>query len=106
MQYKHIEISYIHIRTKNKLDTDKYSHIHTNIIKGTLTYDGVGAHFLTNHRRIAAEKHWQGGYVWPSIPLADFVHLTAVDGTQLALLAWRVNLLKLGVLLAGKATGT
>ena len=73
---------------------------------GSLTYDGVGAHFLANHRRIAAEKHWHGGYVWASMRLADFVHLTAVDGTKPALLAGRVNLLKLGVLLAGKATGT
>jgi len=88
------------------MNTDKYCLIHTYAIGGTLTNDGVGAHFLTNHRRIAAEKHWQGGYVWACICLADFVHLTAVDGTKLALLARRVNLLKLGVLLACKAAGT
>ncbi len=66
------------------MNTDKYSLIHTYTIGGTLTNDGVGAHFLTNHRRIAAEKHWQGGYVWACIRLADFVHLTAVDGTKLS----------------------
>jgi len=44
-----------------------------------LTDDGVGSHFLANHCSIAAQEHWKWGHVSACVPLADFVHFTAID---------------------------
>ncbi len=65
-----------------------------------LTDDGVGSHFLANYCSIAAQEHWKWGHVSACVPLADFVHITAVDCPILALLAGRVrvHLLKPSVL--------
>ena len=71
-----------------------------------LTDDGMSAHFLAYHCCIAAQEHRKWGHIWPCVPLADFVHFTAVDCSKLALLACRVHLLKRSVLSASKAGRT
>jgi hypothetical protein len=68
-----------------------------------LTDDGVGSHFLANHCSIAAQEHWKWGHVSACVPLADFVHFTAIDCPILALMANRVHPLKPSVLPASKA---
>ena len=68
-----------------------------------LTDDRMSSHFLANNSRIAAQKYWKWGHVWACIPLADFVHFTAVDFPKLALLACRIYLFKPSVLLSSKA---
>ena len=55
-----------------------------------LTDDGVGSHFLANHCSIAAQEHWKWGHVSACVPLADFVHFTAIDCPILALICYTV----------------
>ena len=100
----HIQIKYNQILT----DTSCI-HAHTCIrvyryLARALTNDGVSAHLLADHGRIAAQKHWHGRAVCTSIPLGNLIHFAPVDGSILALTVSCVDHLKLRVLLSGKST--
>ena len=65
-------------------------HVYACICKyvyAILTDNRVSSHVLADNRRIAAQEHGQGRIVPASKPLAGLVHLTAVDGTILALVS-------------------
>ena len=81
-------------------DTYIYIHLHTTC---RLTDDGVRAHFLANHGRIAAQKHRHRRGIRTGTGLRTLIHFTPVDGTILALVANRVDHLKLCVLLSCEA---